>query len=197
MDVEEETMSDDVGILQQTQAKSQEPRVLQFRSASKLPRSPVEHWNQRIQSNSTFEVTEVPLLTWIQPLTVERCLVLLIESKKRHFPLAYYPSISPSATYPGLEVFTLFLSIKHLRERERPKNQPSTMSSPNTNKTVLVTGATGLLGRQVAKAFAFHDWTVKGTGFSRADGKSILKVDLQDKKQIEEVLDEVKYVRRA
>lgn len=30
MDVQE-TMSDDVGILQPTQAKSQEPRVLQFR----------------------------------------------------------------------------------------------------------------------------------------------------------------------
>ncbi|KAL1836706.1 hypothetical protein VTJ49DRAFT_4751 [Mycothermus thermophilus] len=62
----------------------------------------------------------------------------------------------------------------------------------SSNKTVLVTGATGLLGRQVAKAFAFHDWTVKGTGFSRADGKSILKVDLSDAGEVERVLDEVK-----
>ncbi|KAL2269726.1 hypothetical protein VTJ83DRAFT_1910 [Remersonia thermophila] len=61
-----------------------------------------------------------------------------------------------------------------------------------SSKTVLVTGATGLLGRQVAKAFAFHDWTVRGTGFSRADGQGILKVDLSDAGAIERVLDEVK-----
>jgi NAD(P)-dependent dehydrogenase (short-subunit alcohol dehydrogenase family) len=61
-----------------------------------------------------------------------------------------------------------------------------------TTKTALVTGATGLLGRQVIKAFASHDWTVKGTGFSRADGTSILKVDLSNAAEIEKVLDDVK-----
>ncbi|KAK4137667.1 NAD(P)-binding protein [Trichocladium antarcticum] len=61
-----------------------------------------------------------------------------------------------------------------------------------TSKTVLVTGATGLLGRQVVKAFASHGWTVKGTGFSRADGSSILKVDLSNPAEIEKVLDDVK-----
>lgn len=66
--------------------------------------------------------------------------------------------------------------------------QLKTMAS----KTALVTGATGLLGRQVVKAFASRDWTVKGTGFSRADGTSVLKVDLSDPVQIERVLDEHK-----
>ncbi|KAJ4306582.1 hypothetical protein N0V88_001386 [Collariella sp. IMI 366227] len=61
-----------------------------------------------------------------------------------------------------------------------------------SNKTVLVTGATGLLGRQVVKAFAFHGWTVKGTGFSRADGKNILKVDLSNAEEIEKVIEDVK-----
>jgi len=59
-------------------------------------------------------------------------------------------------------------------------------------KTALITGATGLLGRQVIKAFAGRGWFVKGTGFSRADGKEILKVDLADPEQIGNVLDEVK-----
>ena len=59
-------------------------------------------------------------------------------------------------------------------------------------RTVLVTGATGLLGRQVARAFARHDWTVKGTGLSRADGTSILKVDLVDASEVENALDQVK-----
>lgn len=62
-----------------------------------------------------------------------------------------------------------------------------------SSKTALVTGATGFLGRQVVKAFASHDdWTVKGTGFSRADGTNILKVDLSNAAEIEKALDEVK-----
>ena len=61
-----------------------------------------------------------------------------------------------------------------------------------SGKTALVTGATGFLGRQVVKAFASHDWTVKGTGFSRADGVNILKVDLANAAEVEKALEEVK-----
>ncbi|KAF4120455.1 Nucleoside-diphosphate-sugar epimerase [Geosmithia morbida] len=60
-----------------------------------------------------------------------------------------------------------------------------------TQRTVLVTGATGLLGREVAKAFRARGWSVKGTGFSRADGVDVLKVDLGDKEAVAKVLDEV------
>ncbi|KPM35404.1 hypothetical protein AK830_g11158 [Neonectria ditissima] len=56
------------------------------------------------------------------------------------------------------------------------------------DKTVLVTGATGLLGRQVVQAFEKADWTVKRTGYSRADGKSVFKVDLGSAAEIEHVL---------
>ncbi|KAK4212094.1 methionine adenosyltransferase 2 subunit beta [Rhypophila decipiens] len=72
-------------------------------------------------------------------------------------------------------------------------------------KTVLITGATGLLGRQVVRAFSYYaadsdEWIVKGTGFSRtataaADGKpvqQIIKLDLADAGQVEALLDREK-----
>lgn len=59
-------------------------------------------------------------------------------------------------------------------------------------KTALVTGATGLLGRQVVTAFQKQGWDVKGTGFSRADGVSILKVDLSDAVVVEQVISDAK-----
>ncbi|KAI1284753.1 hypothetical protein F5Y07DRAFT_13589 [Xylaria sp. FL0933] len=61
-----------------------------------------------------------------------------------------------------------------------------------SGKTALVTGATGLLGRQVVKAFERGNWNVKGTGHSRADGTIILKVDLAQPKEVEATLDSVK-----
>lgn len=60
-------------------------------------------------------------------------------------------------------------------------------------KTALITGATGLLGRQVLRAFARRDWTAKGTGFSRADGATILKVDLASLEEVEKALELSKY----
>lgn len=71
-------------------------------------------------------------------------------------------------------------------------SQQPTMA-PNT---VLVTGGTGLLGRQVIRAFEKDKWTVMGTGFSRADGVTIFKVDLLDSAQIAKALDDTKSVPR-
>ncbi|KAK9457575.1 hypothetical protein V1511DRAFT_494024 [Dipodascopsis uninucleata] len=55
--------------------------------------------------------------------------------------------------------------------------------------TVLITGATGILGRQVLKQFATdHDkWNVVGTGFTRCTG-SIIRLDLQDKRSVKKLL---------
>lgn len=61
-----------------------------------------------------------------------------------------------------------------------------------SDKTVLVTGATGLLGRQILKAFQSNEWNAKGTGLSRADGQTILKLDLSNDSEIEKVLNDVK-----
>ncbi|KAF3273290.1 hypothetical protein TWF970_009207 [Orbilia oligospora] len=59
-------------------------------------------------------------------------------------------------------------------------------------KKVLVTGATGLLGRQVVRAFDEAGWDVIGTGFSRANPPRILKLDITNQEDVEKVLDDVK-----
>ncbi|PNP39406.1 hypothetical protein TGAMA5MH_08826 [Trichoderma gamsii] len=61
-------------------------------------------------------------------------------------------------------------------------------------RTVLVTGATGLLGREVVSAFKLlhSGWAVKGTGYSRADGVDILKVDLESAEDVAKTLDETR-----
>ena len=59
-------------------------------------------------------------------------------------------------------------------------------------KTALITGATGLLGRQVVKAFERQQWDVIGTGFTRAKPPAILKLDLGSLAEVAKVLDEVK-----
>ncbi|KAF7559185.1 hypothetical protein G7046_g4970 [Stylonectria norvegica] len=64
-------------------------------------------------------------------------------------------------------------------------------------RTVLVTGATGLLGRQVVSEFKLRRWTVKGTGYSRADGVDVLKVDLGNASDLANALDEVKSVMKS
>lgn len=62
------------------------------------------------------------------------------------------------------------------------------------SRAALVTGATGLLGRQVVRAFEYpgKDWSAKGTGLSRADGVDVLRVDLGVKEEAEAALDSVK-----
>jgi nucleoside-diphosphate-sugar epimerase len=60
-------------------------------------------------------------------------------------------------------------------------------------QTVLVTGATGLLGREVLRTFQRESgWKAIGQGLTRAAPPAILKADLQNADEIEELLDEVK-----
>ena len=66
-------------------------------------------------------------------------------------------------------------------------------------KVALVTGATGLLGRQVVEIFRQSPgWSVKGTGYSRADGVDILKVDLENEdSSLDKLLEDIKYDESA
>lgn len=67
----------------------------------------------------------------------------------------------------------------------------------SSDKTALVTGATGLLGREIVKAFERAGWTTVGTGLSRANPPKIRKLDLCDERAVEQLLDEVKYVSHS
>lgn len=60
-------------------------------------------------------------------------------------------------------------------------------------RIAVVTGATGLLGRQLLLAFQNAGWEATGTGFSRAND-SIRKLDIVDAAAVSALLDEVKYV---
>ncbi|KAK2625379.1 hypothetical protein QTJ16_004691 [Diplocarpon rosae] len=61
-------------------------------------------------------------------------------------------------------------------------------------KTALVTGATGLLGRQVVKALDRAGWNVHSAGFMRANSPTILKLDLGSEVDVVKSLEEVKFV---
>lgn len=58
--------------------------------------------------------------------------------------------------------------------------------------SALITGATGLLGRQVFKAFTDAGWQTTGVGFSRAS-ETIRKLDITDADAVTALFDEVKY----
>ena len=55
-----------------------------------------------------------------------------------------------------------------------------------------MTGATGLLGRQVIQSFLRAGWNAVGTGFSRAKPPDLVKLDLCDGEAAEKVLREMK-----
>ena len=62
-------------------------------------------------------------------------------------------------------------------------------------QTALVTGASGLLGRQVLNAFRKDsNWKAVGQGFTRASPPDIVKANLTEAGEIEKLLDDVKYV---
>ncbi|KAH8702032.1 NAD dependent epimerase/dehydratase family protein [Talaromyces proteolyticus] len=58
--------------------------------------------------------------------------------------------------------------------------------------TALVTGATGLLGREVTRAFKKAGWLTVGQGFNRAKPPTVLKVNLEDPQEITRLLEESK-----
>lgn len=58
--------------------------------------------------------------------------------------------------------------------------------------TVLITGASGLLGRQVFNTFQHSGVLVVGQGFTRAAPPTVLKADLEKADEIKNLFTEVK-----
>ena len=87
---------------------------------------------------------------------------------------------SETASHPGSRPGQAFRDDAHQISRGRMK--------------ILITGATGLLGRQVVKEFKRGGWDVVGTGLTRASPPSILKVDLGSEFEVKKVIEDVKYV---
>lgn len=57
---------------------------------------------------------------------------------------------------------------------------------------VIITGASGLLGRQVQRQFLLDGWSAIGTALSRVMPPEIIRLDVLDRREIERVLDETK-----
>jgi len=59
-------------------------------------------------------------------------------------------------------------------------------------RTALITGASGFLGRRVVQVFKSAGWNTVGTGLTRANPPSILKINLSESAEVISVLQEVK-----
>jgi len=59
-------------------------------------------------------------------------------------------------------------------------------------RTALVTGGSGLLGRQIQRQFFLDSWNSVGTGLSRSSPPEVIKLDILDQAEMERVLDDVK-----
>ena len=69
---------------------------------------------------------------------------------------------------------------------------PASLTRPRMDKRVLITGASGLLGRAVMREFERDgSWGVLGLAFSRA-GDKLRKVDITDKQAVFSVMQEFK-----
>lgn len=66
------------------------------------------------------------------------------------------------------------------------------MEEAEKQPVVVVTGASGLLGRALASIFASHGWKVEGTAYSRAQQRGLKKVDLRNRDEIEKLVHQAK-----
>ncbi|CAF2985746.1 unnamed protein product [Rotaria socialis] len=64
--------------------------------------------------------------------------------------------------------------------------------SVHINKTVLITGASGVLGRQVANRFTNAGWNVTGLAYSRANKNHLVRCDLTNFDETDAIIRDVK-----
>ncbi|CAF4429019.1 unnamed protein product, partial [Adineta steineri] len=63
--------------------------------------------------------------------------------------------------------------------------------SLNINKTVLITGASGVLGRQVTNRFIDAGWDVTGLAYNRANKKHLIRCDLTNFDETDKTIREI------
>ncbi|UJR31620.1 hypothetical protein I4U23_019102 [Adineta vaga] len=64
--------------------------------------------------------------------------------------------------------------------------------SLNINKTVLITGASGVLGRQVTNRFLDAGWNVTGLAYTRANKTHLIRCDLTNFEETNKIIQDVK-----
>lgn len=66
------------------------------------------------------------------------------------------------------------------------------MTLTDTKPTVLITGATGLLGRKVLETFKDKGYPVMGMGYSRAESPQFVKLDLVDRLETQRAIESIR-----
>eukprot|EP00927_Polykrikos_kofoidii_P044629 TRINITY_DN38546_c0_g1_i1.p1 TRINITY_DN38546_c0_g1~~TRINITY_DN38546_c0_g1_i1.p1 ORF type:complete len:692 (+),score=75.20 TRINITY_DN38546_c0_g1_i1:128-2203(+) len=97
---------------------------------------------------------------------------------RRNLRLYLEPFVGPDKTLPHSLIGSMVVATIQ-------SGQPACDSKRNgvEGVRVLVTGATGLLGRQMISVFEHRGWSVRGLGFSRATG-AVLRCNLMSPKDL-------------
>ncbi|XPT03546.1 hypothetical protein M3J09_012637 [Ascochyta lentis] len=96
--------------------------------------------------------------------------------------------MTSNATFPPILVFDAVSG----EYRDPSDSADTTAKIDAPTRTVLVTGASGLLGRQVQRQFARAGWKAVGTALNRINPPDVVKLNILNAKDIDQVLDDVK-----
>ncbi|KAF3045966.1 hypothetical protein E8E12_009308 [Didymella heteroderae] len=96
--------------------------------------------------------------------------------------------MTESASLPPILVFDAVSG----EYRDPSDSAGTTAKVAAPTRTVLVTGASGLLGRQVQRHFARAGWKAIGTGLNRINPPDIVKLNILNRKDIDALLDDIK-----
>ncbi|KAF1363702.1 NAD(P)-binding protein [Lizonia empirigonia] len=96
--------------------------------------------------------------------------------------------MTSSANFPPILVFDAVSG----EYRDPSDSADTTAKIDAPTRTVLVTGASGLLGRQVQRQFARAGWKAVGTGLNRINPPDVVKLNILNSKDIENALDDIK-----
>ncbi|KAF3009627.1 hypothetical protein E8E13_007272 [Curvularia kusanoi] len=96
--------------------------------------------------------------------------------------------MTTNATFPPILVFDAVSG--EYRDPSDSANTTANVDAPT--RTVLVTGASGLLGRQVQRQFAQAGWKAIGTGLNRLNPPDVIQLNILSPTSITDTLDTVR-----